>query len=54
VLRLREWVGSFGLAAGSAPAAKPAAPAPAAAEAPARPKPAEITLEDRLAVLTAL
>jgi cyclopropane fatty-acyl-phospholipid synthase-like methyltransferase len=54
VLKLREWVGSLGLGARETPAAKASVPAPAAAHPAAKAGSAEITLEDRLAVLTAL
>jgi cyclopropane fatty-acyl-phospholipid synthase-like methyltransferase len=67
VLKIREWVGAFGRGQGdqaSGPAAaaprSPASvptplPSPQAAKGPAnQARPAEITLEDRLAVLTAL
>jgi len=55
VVKIREWVGTFGRGeparpAGQAPSSAVAAPAPA----PARPAAAESVPEDRLAVLTAL
>lgn len=58
VVKIREWVGAFGRGQGEESAAVPAAHAASAAAkpgpAPAAARPAEITLEDRLAVLTAL
>jgi SAM-dependent methyltransferase len=62
LLKLREWVGAFGTKQGASSGVGPlrgadragAAPAPAAAAAPGAARPAGISLEDRLAVLTAL